>query len=44
MFKVVRNPSVADFWVQALRKKVFRRGPENFLREDYDDILGNYLL
>lgn len=41
MFEVVRNPSDADFWVDALRYKYFGEG-EKFGRQELDGILGNY--
>jgi hypothetical protein len=41
MFEVVRNPSDAEFWVEALRFKYFGEG-RKLGREDYDGILGNY--
>jgi hypothetical protein len=41
MFEVVRNPSDADFWAEALRSKYFGEG-RKFGREDYDGILGDF--
>jgi hypothetical protein len=41
MFEVVRNPSDADFWTEALRSKYFGEG-RKLGREDYDGILGDF--
>jgi hypothetical protein len=41
MFEVVKNPSDADFWAEALRSKYFGEG-RNLGREDYDGILGDF--